>query len=267
MMKKSIFGLAAIACGAVLVMSSCKGNEDTPVVPEPQPQPQPEVVNATIGFEGAPLNADGIWHGDESGEKVDNYGSEAFACSYKEDIVNFPVTWTPAWASWSGFGASNRTETTFASETMAVDQFNNITGKAHGGDNFMVVYTFGEQITFDKPVKVKGFWYTNNAWTVDAILNGDGMTPGKFEAEDFLNCVVYPTPAQEDIESGARLEIPLAKGSDYVKEWKYCDLSEVVAFQNIKALSFGFEGSKQNDFGLTTPTYICIDDIEVEYEK
>ena len=105
MMKKSIFGLAAIACGAVLVMSSCKGNEDTPVVPEPQPQPQPEVVNATIGFEEAPLNADGIWHGDESGEKVDNYGSEAFACSYKEDIVNFPVTWTPAWASWSGFGA------------------------------------------------------------------------------------------------------------------------------------------------------------------
>ena len=137
MKTNRFFGLAVIVCGAVLAMSSCTGNEDTPVNPDPQPQPQPqpEMVNATIGFEGAPLNADGIWHGDESGEKVDNFGSEAFACSYKEDIVNFPVTWTPAWASWSGFGASNRTETTFASETMAVDQFNNIRRFQPHGDH------------------------------------------------------------------------------------------------------------------------------------
>ena len=269
MKTNKFFGLAAIACGAVLAMSSCTANEDSPVIPDPQPEPQPvvpEIVYETIGFENAPLTADGIWCGDESGEKFDNWGTEAYACSYSEGSATFPVNWTPSWSSWSGFGVSNRTETTYAAETMFTDQFNNITGKAHEGKNFMVVYTFGEQITFDKPVTVKGFWYTNDAWTVDAILNGDGMSPGKFEADDFLTCVVYPTPAQEDIESGARLEIPLAKGSDYVKEWKYCDLSEVEAFQNIKALSFGFEGSKQNDFGLTTPTYICIDDIEIEYE-
>ena len=266
MKQNKFFGLAAIVCGTVLAMSSCTSNEDSPVIPEPQPEPQPEVVSATIGFEDAALNADGYWCGDETGEKFDNWGSEAFACSYKEDIATFPVNWTPAWASWSGYGASNRTETTFASETMTPDQFNNVTGKAHSGNNFMVLYTFGEQITFDKPVTVKGFWYTNDAWTVDAILNGDGMSPGKFEAEDFLNCVVYPTPA-EDILSGARLEISLAKDGDYVKEWQYCDLSDVDAFKNIKALSFSFEGSKNNDYGLTTPSYICIDDIDIEYQK
>ena len=267
MKTNKFFGLAAIVCGAVLAMSSCTGNQDSPVIiPIPEPDPEPEIVSTVIGFEGATLNADGYWCGDENGEKFDNFGSDAYACSYKEDVVNFPVNWTPAWASWSGFAVSNRTETTYAAETMTPDQFNNITGKAHGGKNFMVVYTFGEQIEFDKPVKVKGFWYTNEAWTVDAILNGDGMSPGKFEAEDFLNCVVYPTPA-ENVMSGARLEIPLAKDGDYVKEWKYCDLSDVVAFHNIKALSFGFEGTKRNDYGLTTPTYICIDDIEIEYEK
>lgn len=267
MKTNKFFGLAAIVCGAVLAMSSCTGNQDSPVIiPIPEPDPEPEIVSTVIGFEGATLNADGYWCGDETGEKFDNFGSDGYACSYKEDIVNFPVSWTPAWASWSGFAVSNRTETTYAAETMTPDQFNNITGKAHGGKNFMVVYTFGEQIEFDKPVKVKGFWYTNEAWTVDAILNGDGMSPGKFEAEDFLNCVVYPTPA-ENVMSGARLEIPLAKDGDYVKEWKYCDLSDVVAFHNIKALSFGFEGTKRNDYGLTTPTYICIDDIEIEYEK
>ena len=265
MKQNKFFGLAAIVCGIALSMNSCTSSNDNPILP-PEPEPQPEVVSATIGFEGATLNADGYWCGDENGEKFDNWGSEAFACSYKEGIVNFPVNWTPSWASWSGYAVSNRTATTYAAETMTPDQFNNITGTAKSGNNFLVVYTFGEEITFDKPVTVKGFWYTNDAWTVDAILNGDGMTPGKFEAEDFLNCVVYPTPA-EDIESGARLEITLAKDGDYVKEWQYCDLSDVDAFKNIKALSFSFEGSKKNDYGLTTPSYICIDDIEVEYQK
>jgi hypothetical protein len=41
-------------------------------------------------------------------------------------------------------------------------------------------------------------------------------------------------------------------------------LSNVDAFKNIKSISFGFEGSKSNDYGLTTPTYICIDDIVIE---
>lgn len=271
MKTSKIIGLAVIACGAALSMGSCTSNNDSPVIPSPgipdEPTPVIEIAKATIGFEGATLNADGFWAGDDSGEKFDNWGSEAFACSYKEDIVNFPVNYTPSWGSWSGFAVSSRTETTYATETMTPDQYNNITGTAKSGSNFCIVQTYGESIEFEKPVTLKGFWYTNNVWTVDAILNGDGMSPGKFEAEDFLKCVVYPTPAEEGMVGGARFEIELAKGSDYVKEWKYCDLSDVDAFKNIKSIAFGFEGSKKNDYGLTTPAYMCIDDIEVEYVK
>ena len=49
-----------------------------------------------------------------------------------------------------------------------------------------------------------------------------------------------------------------------MKEWKYCDLSNVDAFKNIKSLSFSFDGTKKNDWGITTPTYICIDDMVIE---
>ena len=266
MKTNKFFGLAAIACGFAISLASCTSEGDNPVLPVTPDEPAAPVTE-TISFESATLNADGYWSGNEEGTKFDNWGAEAFACSYTEGNATFPVNLTPAWGSWSGFAVSNRTATTYASETMTPDQFNNITGKAKTGSNFCVVQTYGESINFDKPVKLKGFWYTNNAWTVDAILNGDGMTPGKFEAEDWLNCVIYPTPAAEDALSGARIEISLAKDGDYVKEWKYCDLSEVEAFSNIKGLSFGFEGTKQNDYGLTTPAYICIDDIEIEYEK
>lgn len=256
MKTNRIFALAAIVCGFALSFTSCSNNDnpiDNPVNPK---------QTVTISFEGAALNADGYWCGDETGTPFDNWGSTAYNCIYTEAGAQFPVNYTPAWASWSGFAISSRTATTYAAETMTPDQFNSIAGGAHGGKNFCVVYTFGESLEFATAVTVKGFWYTNNAWTVDAILNGDGMTPGKFEADDYLTCVLYPTPAEG--LGGARYELSLAKDGDYVKEWKYCDLSDVDAFKNIKSLSFNFEGSKANDYGLTTPTYVCIDDIVIE---
>lgn len=251
MKTKSIFAIAAIVCGVVL-MTSCNGKSDMPITKQ----------TYTISFEGQTLNADGYWCGDETGEPFENYGSPAFSCVYQEAGTKFVANYTPAWGSWSGFAISCRTATTYNSATMTPDQFNNIAGTARSGKNFCVVYTFGESIDFGSAVTVKGFWYTNNAWTVDAILNGDGMSPGKFEADDFLTCILYPTPAEG--LGGARYELPLAQGGDYVKGWQYCDLSNVDAFKDIKSISFGFEGSKKNDWGLTTPTYICIDDIVIE---
>ncbi|MBO4720339.1 MAG: DUF4465 domain-containing protein [Prevotella sp.] len=253
MKTNKFFALAAIVCGFALSFTSCS-EEDNPV--------GGDKITVTIGFENATLNNQGFWCGDETGTPFDNWGSEAFKCFYTEAGVPFEANYTPAWASWSGFAISNRTETTFNAATMTPDQFNNIAGGAHSGKNFCVVYTYGEKLEFASPVTVKGFWYTNDAWTVDAILNGDGMTPGKFEADDYLTCVLYPTPAEG--VGGARYELSLAKDGDYVKEWKYCDLSDVDAFKNIKSLSFAFEGSKANDYGVTTPTYICIDDIVIE---
>ena len=249
-MKTSKFFLvAAVVC--TTVFTSCS-KEDNPT-----PQPTKKVIS----FESATLNADGYWWGNTDGEKYDSYGSEAYACKYVEQGVTFPVNLIPSWSSFTGYAISSRTETGY--KNMIPDEFNNITGRAHSGKNFCVVYTFGETIDFGKAVTLKGFWYTNNSWTVDAILNGDSMSPGKFETTDWLSCYIMPTPADGSL-SGARYEISLAKDGDYVKEWKYCDLSGVDAFKNISSIAFSFDGTKKNDYGVTTPTYICIDDIEFE---
>ena len=249
MKTNKFFALAAIVCGFALSFTACS-EEDNPVGGK---------TTFTISFESQALNADGYWCGDETGTPFDNWGSAAYNCIYTEAGAQFPANYTPSWASWSGYAISNRTATTFSMETMATDPFNSIAGGAKSGKNFCVVFPYGESIEFGTAVTIKGFWYTNNAWTVDAILNGDGITPGKFEANDYLTCILYPTPAEG--LGGARYELSLAKDGDYVKEWKYCDLSDVDAFKNIKSVSFNFEGSKANEWGLTTPTYICIDDL------
>ena len=254
MKTNKYFMLAAITCGAAFV--SCS-NEDVPV-------PNPDDGKLVIGFENATLNADGFWIGNTEGTPFDNWGSTGYACQYEEAGIAFPVNYTPDWASWSGFAISSRTQTTY--ETLTPDQYNSTVGKAHGGNNYCIVQTYGESLDFETPVTIKGFWYTNTAWVVDAILNGDGMSPGKFEAEDYFKCVLYPTPSN-GLAGGARYEIDLAKDGGYVKEWKYCDLSNVDAFKNISSLSFAFEGSKTNNWGLTTPAYVCIDDVEVIIKK
>jgi len=247
MKTNKFFGLAVLACGFALSFTSCS-TDDNQVLGHHQ---------ATISFENKYLNSDGYWMGDKSGEVFDNWGEDGYACVYKENGVSIPVNYTPAWASWSGFAISSRTETTFKS--LMPDQFNNITGKAKSGEKFGVVYPYGESIEFGKPVTLKGFWYTNASYTVDAFVNGDGMTPGKFEASDWFLCKVTATKADGTTKD---IEIYLAKDGDYVKDWQFCDFNELA---EVTSLSFSFDGTRKNDYGLTTPAYLCIDDIEFEY--
>lgn len=247
MKTNKLFGLAVLVCSFALSFTSCT-NDDNPVGGK---------RHVTVSFEKKTLGAEGYWCGDESGEKFSNWGSDAFACLFKEKGVTFPVNYTPSWASWSGFSISNRTATTY--KDPIADQFNNITGTAKSGKNFCVVYTFGEAIDFGRTVTLKGFWFTNDAWAVDAILNGDGMTPGKFEKDDWFKCTVTATLADGTTKD---VELYLAKDGEYVKDWQFCDFQSL---EGVKSLSFAFDSTKKNEYGTTTPSYICIDDLEFEY--
>ena len=250
MKTNKFFAFAALVCGFAMSFTSCT-NDDNPVG---------GLQVYTISFENQTLNKDGFWCGDETGEKVDNFGAEAYECTYTENGASFVATYTPSWASWSGFAISSRTETSFAAATMTPDQFNNITGKAHSGNNFCVVYPYFETIVVNdgKPAFVNGFWFTNEAWAVDAIVNGDGMTPGSFDKTDWFKCTVT---GKKQSGGTVTVDIDLAKDGDYVKEWKYCDLSSM---GKVVELSFSFTSSRANDWGPTTPMYMCIDDLEIE---
>ena len=250
MKTNRFFGLAAIACGFAMSFTSCH-KADNPVTPK---------QSFVISFENQALNADGYWCGDETGTKFDNFGSDGYACTYTEKGATFVANYTPAWSSWSGYAISNRKQTTY--KDMIPDQFNCVAGGAHTGNNFCVVYPFiGDIIDFgENGVTVKGFFYTNDAWTVDAILNGDKITPGNFEKDDWLKCTVTGTKMDD---TTASVDLWLAKNGEYSWRWEYADLSSL---GKIKSLSFSFDGTKKNDWGLTTPTYLCIDHIYVEVE-
>ena len=255
-MKKHLFFVAA-AFAAMAGFTSCS-NESNPGTP----------VMTVISFENQTLNKDGFWIGEAKGTSYsyeDDWGGKTTTYTdnaYKEAGVKFPVTYSiyeSAYGTsdfWSGFAISNRTATTFASLTP--DQYNNVTGKAHSGNNFMVITTYGECINFAEDIEVKGFYFTNSAYTVNSILNGDDFSGAKFDATDWLKCTL--TGVKSD-GTTVDVDIDLAKDGDYVKTWQWIDLS---AMGKIGALYFAFSGSRSNDYGVLTPAYICIDDMVVE---
>ena len=254
-MKTSKFLLLTTAmCGAAF--TSCTNVEDNPI---------PSERTVVVTFENQTLNADRFWIGADATEPAysyESYGSTytVYNSGYSESGVTLPITYTSyvgEWGGgdfWSGFAISGRTETGYASLTP--DQYNNVTGTAHGGSNFCVITTYGETIKLPD-VKVKGFWYTNSSYAVNSILNGDDYSGPAFDATDWLKCTVTGKTADG---AEASVDIDLAKEGSYVNTWQYADLSSL---GKVVELSFAFSGSRTGDYGLNTPAYICIDDVEI----
>lgn len=261
-MKAKFFGIAAIVCGIVMSMTSC-GSNDIPVYKK---------QTVTISFEGQNLNADGFWIGVPEGNSYsydDDWGGTTTTYTdnvYKEGPVSFPVTYslyTSAYGTsdfWSGFAISSRTATTFDAATLTPDQYNNVIGKAHSGKNFCVITTYGEKISLGSGVVIKSLYFTNSAYTVNSILNGDNYSGDKFAANDWFKCTLIGEKADGTTVSK---DIDLAKDGGYVNDWQLLDLSDM---GTITSLGFAFSGSRSNDWGVLTPAYICIDDVTVEFE-
>lgn len=258
MKTNKLFAMAAIVCGAVL--TSCSAIEDHPATS----------AYTVISFEGQALNADGFWCGtpnDNGSSFTDDWGGKttSYPNTYVEGGVTVQNTYSIYEASygtsdyWSGFAVSSRTSTTYAQLTP--DQYNNVAGSAHSGQNFLVAQNpYGEKLLIDGAdgKVVHGFYFVNSAYTVNSILNGDSYSGPKFDATDWLKCTVKGTAADGTEKT---VDIDLAKDGIYVNSWTWQDLTSL---GKVVSLEFTFSGSRTGAYGLNTPAYICIDDVTIE---
>lgn len=170
------------------------------------------------------------------------------------------------WDFYCGFAISARTETTF--KTLVPDQFNSCVGHGvNGSKNYAVFYDAGSMMpampieTITSGEVVSGFYLTNTAWVVDAITNGDG-TNGAFETGDYLKLTI--TGKNDAPNSAKTVEVYLADYTSeneadhyYLSDWTWVDLTPL---GNVNHITFSIDGTKKNSYGMTTPTYFCMDD-------
>ena len=155
---------------------------------------------------------------------------------------------------------SNQTATTFVG---LQDQWRNVVGKGYdNSENYGVVYP--QQGTIDVLNKengdsIRGFYITNTPYAYSSIKNGDSMS-GAFQKGDYFKLIVIGKKADG---TEKQVEYYLAdyraeKEADryIVDTWQWVDLSSL---GEVKSVSVKMEGTKKNNYGLTTPTYFAFD--------
>lgn len=208
-------------------------------------------------FEDLGLAQNSVWfHPAEFDQNAENVFS-----TFRSGEYAFNNVYTPAWNSWGFWSYSSKTDTDFVDYTKS--QWNAITGQGYNSPTFAVLYDNAylgpnRVYNFKKTgaAIVPGMMVTNSAWVVDAILHGDGMS-GAFEQGDYFKAIA--TGIAED-GSKKTTEIYLAdyRGDNhsYINTWQWVDLS---VLGPVTEIQFTMESTKHNDYGMTTPAYMCVD--------
>lgn len=234
-MKKSIFFVAALA----LVFASCeKGGEsyqDKTVATFEEAAISPSQAESYLAFKNdtTVFFESGIF----KAQQVVSYGG-----SY---VV----------------GAVISNQTTTSVEDGYADAYKSAKGGAYQGRNFMVWYadSWGPaSLSLTKDTVVAGMYVCNTALVADMIKNGDGMSsvPGGFTDNDWFKLTIGGK--LDGVAVNEKVDFMLAEGTSIVTDWTYVDLSKL---GTIDELTFEMTGTKTNTYGLTTPTYFCIDNL------
>ena len=175
--------------------------------------------------------------------------------------TSFDHNWNTEWdCCWGNFTYSNKQDTTtigYTNDRSAITG----TGVGTGQDNYAVSYS-NASINFAGATHVESAFITNTTYAYLAVKNGEdgfGSVKGPFEVGDFFNLTINGLDQNENIIS--TFDFALADGSDVVDSWTLVDFSSL---GTVYGLSFSYSSSDVGDYGINTPTYFAIDNIDIQ---
>ena len=171
---------------------------------------------------------------------------------------NFEVSQSVAYGGTyvSGAVVSNITTTEFKDYT---DANKSIAGGAYAGKNYIVWYEdgfSGDYIKLKTAAVVPGLYVCNNVYAYNSMTKGDDFAGEPFKADDYFTLTI--SGSLNGTAVNTKVDFDLARGTNIVSTWTYVDLSKL---GKVDALYFSFSGSRTGDWGLNTPTYVCIDNL------
>ena len=216
-------------------------------------------INAA-DFEDVTLGPNGYWQG-ESGENEMYSGGWLFTNYYM-----------PEYMFWGGFTASNHTDLT---QTGLSAQYTAAAGVGYDGSTqYGVAYAMGVQTDVyasdGQTHTVTGCYVTNNLWAYQNMLYGDatatafGGTTGN--DPDWFKLTATGKNASGQTVGTAEFYLADYRFSnndeDYVlNTWEWFDLSSLGA---VHTISFSLSSSKNDNYGMITPAYFCMDNLNGE---
>lgn len=204
-------------------------------------------------FENINLETPGYYNGSD-GKGEFTSGNFRFFTDYTADLD-----------SWSGFAVSNKTDMTTVGYA---NQYSAITGKGVSGSaNYGVAYPNPVSIVTFKDTIVSGLYVTNSTYAYLSMKNGDSFSK-KFGGEsgndpDWLLLTIEGFDS--DNKPTGKVYFNLAdfaystNTNDYiVNTWEWVNLSKL---GRISKLKFSLRSSDNGAWGMNTPGYFCIDNL------
>lgn len=186
--------------------------------------------------------------------------------TFRSGSFIFPNYWDSQWQAWAFAGYASLTETDYTDPSC---QMRCAYGRGHDSSTYGVIFDDTFQgptiVEIDEALgetEVPGVWACASAWVKHAVLWGDGLS-GPFESGDYCSMMVSGRRADDTWAGPVQIRLADYTSPDpaewYVlDEWNYFPLTSL---GKITALRWNFSSTKKNAWGITTPSYICIDDL------
>jgi len=239
-MKKSNLFLVAFAA---LVFVSCE--PETEIVIQ-----TPDTVTPTtlVDFENVKLNADSIWNGSD--------GSGFFSTK----VATFSNNFNSTYFSWSGFACSAKKDRLKEGYS---NQYSVSSGSgALGSKQFAIAYGTATLLCDSNlygNFSLKSISLTNSTYAYLEMKNGSNFSK-KFVAGDWYKIII--TGYLNNTKTN-QVEYYLSDFRDgktiLSNTWEKVDVSSI---GKVDKVTFTFDSSDQGTWGMNTPAYACIDNIE-----
>ena len=193
--------------------------------------------------------------------------TEAYLYSGSYAFANVP---NKLYNAYTGYVISSDPSNTATGNYMT-DQFRSAAGGAYEGSNFAVAYYsapsawfagYNDPVTLTntaEPQVISGFYITNSAYTLDAVLHGDYANDA-FAQGDYLSLTIsgYNGTAKTGETTFYLADYRSEDASEHyaLDTWKWLDLS---GLGEVTRLEFSMFTTKSDEYGFTTPTYFCLD--------
>jgi len=235
---KSIKFLLSAAFVAFL-FSSCQPESN---------MPDSFTVSTFVDFESVKLNADSIWNGSN--------GSGSFTTK----VAAFNNKYNSTYFSWSGFACSAKKDRVTAGYA---NQYSVSAGSgAAGSKQFAIAYGTATMLCDSNSYgnfSIKSIGITNSTYAYLDMKNGSNYSK-KFVAGDWYKVTI--TGYLNNVKTAA-VDYYLAdfrNGKTFLPNtWNKVDVS---ALGNVDKVIFTFDSSDKGQWGMNTPAYACIDNIE-----
>ncbi len=216
-------------------------------------------AQTTSNFEDLNLPADTFWNGsDLSGNFIS--GNAVFSNQYDTNYY-----------TWGGFAYSSKTDTI---TTGWSNMYSSISGSGNISATYAVAYVSAYtgatsiKLTNSSSGKlVSGFYINNNTYAYYSMKNGDtyakkfGGTSGNDSDWFMLTVQGYLNGSLTDTVNFFLADYRFADNSkDYIiKDWTMVNLMKL---GNVDSLAFVLSSSDNGAYGMNTPSYFCMDDLQ-----